>query len=304
MKNGSEGLVFLFAGQGSQTVGMGVNLARSCERCRVLLESADAIVGFPLSRIMAEGPEEKLCQTEIAQPAILTVVVANALHLMERGYSPAALVGHSLGQYAALVVADSLDFESAARLVRERGRLMQQTVPNGNGLMMAIVGLERRRVYQACEEARPKGVVNVACHNAPNQTVIAGSPEAVSDAASRCENLGGGVVPLSVSAPFHCELLQPMIATFAGLVEQTKFSDPLLPVIDNVTALPLRDAASIKRSLIAQVTSPVLFEESLRYLAGNGAGHFIQCGPGRSLLNFAKKVVPTARFQEFEEVAV
>jgi [acyl-carrier-protein] S-malonyltransferase len=295
------GLVFLFAGQGSQTVGMGADVAAAYANWQGTLDAADSALGFPLSKIMAEGPEEELRRTEIAQPAILTLSVAHARHLLELGVVPQALAGHSLGQYSALVVAGALDFTSAVRLVAERGRLMQETVPEGMGAMHAIVGLDRDVVYQACELIQPAGVVNVASHNAPGQTVISGARDAVTAAADWCEEQGGAAIPLAVSAPFHSQLLLPMVPSFTRLVAATAFTDPVLPVIDNVTARPLPDAASVRQSLIAQITAPVLFEESLRYLVDAGTARFVQCGPGNSLLGFAKRVARGAELLTFEE---
>lgn len=296
-------VILLFSGQGSQRVGMGAELAAACDACRGIFEAADQALGFPLSRLMTEGPMEALRQTEITQPAVLTLAVAHAHHLWQLGVWPDILVGHSLGQYAALVVAGALEFGHAVRLVAERGRLMQRAVPDGVGAMMAIVALERQLVYQACEAARPRGVVSVACHNSPGQTVISGACAAVEAAAERCEDEGGGVVPLPVSIPAHCELLSPMVSPFAELVANAPITQPALPVIDNVTARALGDATAVRLSLVAQLTAPVLFEESVRYLSGNGGNHFIQCGPGRSLLSFSKRIAPEGNFETFEEAA-
>lgn len=299
----SSGRAWLFAGQGSQSVGMGVALAASCADCRATLDAADQALGLLLSRLMAEGPEEDLRRTAMAQPAILSLSVAHARHLVSLGLEPEILAGHSLGQYSALVVAGALDLGRAVKLVAERGRLMQETVPEGVGTMMAIVGLEREQVYQACKAAQGIGVVDVASHNSPGQTVISGAYDAVVAAADRCEEEGGAAIPLSVSCPFHSRLLTPMVRDFARLVEATPFTAPALPVIDNVTARPLSDVTSVRQSLIAQITAPVLFEESLRYMADRGFYHFVQCGPGKSLLGFAKRVNRAAELLTFEEAA-
>jgi [acyl-carrier-protein] S-malonyltransferase len=297
------GTAFLCAGQGSQVVGMGADLVAACAECRATFEAADAALGFPLSRVMADGPAEELRRTAIAQPAILTLSVAHAVHLQSLGIMPEMLMGHSLGQYSALVVAGALDFASAVRLVSERGRLMQDAVPEGVGAMMAIIGLERDLVYAACQAVQAIGVVNVASHNAPGQTVISGGCDAVSAAAERCEEQGGSAVPLTVSAPFHCQLLAPMMPAFTSLVEATAFKDPALPVVDNVTARPLTDAAAVRRSLIAQIMAPVLFEEGLRFLGDARIDRFVQCGPGKSLLGFAKRTVQGVELVTFEQAA-
>lgn len=294
-------IAFLFAGQGSQTVGMGRDLIASCEDCRATFAAADRALGISLSKIMLEGPEEELRRTAITQPAVLTLSVAHARHLISNGIQPDWLAGHSLGQYSALVIARALDFQDAVRLVAERGRLMQETVPEGQGAMMAIIGLERERVYAACREARGEGVVNVATHNSPEQTVISGEQKAVLAAAARCEEEDGIAVPLRVSAPFHCDLLRPMVPVFAKLVNALPMRDPIYPVIDNVTAQPLGDAASVRQSLCDQITSPVLFDETLQYLVKQGTSRFIKCGPGKSLLGFVAQVDANAECQTFDQ---
>ena len=294
-------IAFLFAGQGSQTVGMGRDLIASCEDCQATFATADRALGISLSKIMLEGPEAELRRTAITQPAVLTLSVAHARHLISKGIQPDWLAGHSLGQYSALVIARALDFQDAVRLVAERGRLMQETVPEGQGAMMAIIGLERERVYAACRETRGEGVVNVATHNSPEQTVISGEQKAVLAAAARCEEEDGMAVPLRVSAPFHCDLLRPMVPVFEKLVNALPMRDPIYPVIDNVTAQPLGAAASVRQSLCDQITSPVLFDETLQYLVKQGTNRFIQCGPGKSLLGFAAQVDATVECQTFDQ---
>ncbi len=323
---------FLFSGQGSQAAGMSGALAASCEdclrklaqsrpadglaggalpplaagtamvcpECQATFQVADRTLGYPLSVVIARGSSEELRRTEIQQPMILSLTVAEAYRLIAQGLVPDALAGHSLGQYAALVVAGAIEFEKAVRLVAARGRLMQRTVPDGKGAMMAIMGLDRRTIYDACVSVRSIGIVGVALHNSPGQTVISGERPAVLAAADRCEEEGGGAVEVPVSVPFHCDLLAPMAPTFARLVDAAGIRDPKLPVIDNVTARPLTDADSVRESLVLQLTHPVLFEESLDYLVNTGVDHFIQCGPGKSLLNFVQRVSRTAITETFE----
>ncbi len=327
-------LAFLFSGQGSQAVGMSAPLTASCAECQERLgefphlpsgarvfpkdwrgtamtcsecqstfQVADGRLGFSLSGLMESGPADRLRQTEITQPAVLTLAVAEAYRLMRLGIMPDVLAGHSLGQYAALVVAGSIDFERAVELVAARGRLMQQTVPEGRGIMMAIMGLDRDSIYEACAQERSKGVVGVALHNSPGQTVISGEREAVLAAAERCEEAGGGAVEVAVSVPFHCDLLVPMVSPFSELVNAAGIMDCKLPVIDNVTAQPLSDAAAVRESLVRQLTAPVLFEESLDYMVRGGVDRLIQCGPGKSLLSFAQRVSRSAKTETFEMAA-
>ena len=292
---------FLFAGQGSQSVGMGKDLASSCAHCAALFERADQVLQFPLRRAMWEGSADDLRHTAVLQPALLALEVAQARHLRAVGRSADWLAGHSVGQYSALVVADSLPFEDALHLVRERGLLMQEAVPDGVGAMAAVLGLERAEIRRLCRTAN--GVVGIASHNAPVNTVISGDRAAVAEASTSWREAGATVVELPVSAPFHTALLEPMVPPFTALVDEASFRDPRVPVIDNVGARPLTDAASVRRSLVLQVSAPVLFEESLRFLVERGADEFVQCGPGRSVLDFVKRIHTGARVLLFEEAA-
>jgi [acyl-carrier-protein] S-malonyltransferase len=300
----TEKIALLFAGQGSQTPGMGAALRESCGDCRATFAAADEALQMDLSGLMAGGSAPELRLTAIAQPALLTLSVAQARHLLERGLEPAALAGHSLGQFSALVTAGAIDFADSVRLVHQRGLLMQATVPEGDGAMTAIVGLDTDEVEAKCIAARSHGVVDVACYNSPGQVVISGSRAAVDAAAAACEDEGGGAVRLEVSVPFHCSLLEPMLPAFASLVDALALQEPCLPVIDNVTALPLTDAASVRASLVAQVTAPVRFAESLAWLSEAGCKRFVQCGPGNAPLGFAKRVAPGGIYESLDQALV
>jgi len=292
---------FLLAGQGSQSVGMGKDLAASCPHCAALFGRADEVLRFPLRRAMWEGSADDLRHTAVLQPALLTLEVAQARHLRAVGRKADWLAGHSVGQYSALVVADSLPFEDALHLVRERGLLMQEAVPDGVGAMAAVLGLDRAEIRRLCRTVA--GVVGIATHNSPGNTVISGDRAAVAEASALCKDAGASIVELPVSAPFHTALLEPMVPPFTALVEKASFRDPRVPVVDNVGARPLTDAASVRRSLVLQVSAPVLFEESLRFLIERGADEFVQCGPGRSVLEFVQRIHPGARLLRFEEAA-
>src|SRR5438270_1204288 len=294
---------FLFAGQGSQSVGMGSDLAASCTWCSALFARADEVLDFPLRRAMWEGTADELRHTAVLQPALLALEVAEARHLAALGRGPEWLAGHSVGQYSALVVAESLPFEDALHRGRERGQLMQEAVPDGVGAMAAVLGLDRAEIRRLCRTVA--GVVGIASHNAPGNTVISGETAAVAEASALCKQAGASaIVELPVSAPFHTALLEPMVPPFTKLVEKASFRDPRVPVIDNVSGRPLDDAGAVRRSLVLQVSAPVLFEESLRYLVERGVNEFVQCGPGRSVLDFAKRILPGARLSTFEEAAI
>jgi [acyl-carrier-protein] S-malonyltransferase len=292
---------FLFAGQGSQSVGMGKDLATSCPHCAALFERADDVLRFPLRRAMWEGSADDLRHTAVLQPALLALGVAQARHLRAVGVIPDWLAGHSVGQYSALVVADSLPFEEALHLVRERGVLMQETVPDGAGAMAAVLGLDRAEIRKLCRTVT--GVVGIASHNAPGNTVISGERAAVAEASALCKEAGATIVEVPVSAPFHTALLEAMVPPFTALVEKASFRDPRIPVIDNVVGRPLTEAGAVRRSLVLQVSAPVLFEESLRFLVERGVTEFVQCGPSRSVLDFVRRIHPGAKFLTFEEAS-
>ncbi|MGQ0842370.1 ACP S-malonyltransferase [Actinokineospora sp.] len=298
----AESTALLLAGQGSERVGMGADLAAVCGGCRETFALAEQALGQPLSRWMAEGPQDVLRRTEVAQPALLALGVAQGEHLRLLGVEPVALAGHSLGQYTALVLAGALGLADAVRLVAARGRLMQRTVPRGRGAMVAVAGLTMTEVAAACATGRTHGVVDVACFNAPGRLVLSGETAAVAAAAAACWEAGGGTTDLPVSAPFHCELLAPMVPEFAGMVAETPVAAPRVPVVDNVTACPLRDAEAVRQSLVDQIVAPVLFEESLKTLAQMGVQRFIGCGPGAAALKFASLTTPEIRRVTFDDL--
>jgi [acyl-carrier-protein] S-malonyltransferase len=284
-------IAFIFPGQGSQTVGMGRALAEAFPVCRATFDEADDSLGEPLSRLCFEGPEEQLKLTENTQPAILTVSVAAYRLLASRGLEPSFMAGHSLGEYSAHVAAGTLAFPDALRIVRRRGRYMQEAVPVGAGAMCAILGLDHAAVAQACQEAADGDTVSPANLNAPGQVVIAGSRDAVARASARARELGAKrVVPLPVSAPFHCALMAPAQERLAPELRALTVSDPRVPVIANVDAEPKRDGKAAVDALVRQVSSPVLWEGVVARLASEGVRAYVEVGPGTVLSGLVRKI--------------
>lgn len=294
-------IAFVFPGQGSQRVGMGQALAETFPECRAVFEEADAALGEPLSRVCFEGPEEQLRLTENTQPAILTVSVAAARLLASRGIAPAMVAGHSLGEYSAHVAAGTLAFGDALRTVRRRGRYMQEAVPVGQGAMAAILGLAGDLVARACSEAADGEVVAPANLNAPGQVVIAGATAAVARAGERAKALGAKrVVPLPVSAPFHCALMQPAQERLAPELRALAVKPPSVPVVANVDAAPKRDGASAIEALVRQVSAPVRWEDVVRTLASAGVRAYVEVGPGTVLSGLVRKIDREARVANLE----
>jgi [acyl-carrier-protein] S-malonyltransferase len=294
-------IAFVFPGQGSQAVGMGQALAGAFPVCREVFDEADAALGENLSALCFEGPADRLTLTENTQPAILTVSVAAYRLLASRGFEPAFMAGHSLGEYSAHVAAGTLQFADAVRIVRRRGQYMQEAVPVGTGAMAAVLGLDAARVAQACEEAAAGDIVSAANLNAPGQVVIAGSREAVVRAGDRARALGAKrVVSLPVSAPFHCALMEPAEERLAPELRALPVSAPRVPVIANVDAEPKRDGAAAIEALVRQVSSPVRWEDVVRRLALEGVDTYVEVGPGSVLSGLVRKIHREARVLNIE----
>jgi len=270
---------------------MGRRLAQAFPICRQTFEEADAALGEELSRMIFEGPEDQLTLTENAQPAILAVSIAAYRLLESRGLTPDYVAGHSLGEYSANVAAGTFAFADALSVVRRRGRYMQEAVPVGQGAMAAILGLDAAAVAQACQEAAQGDVVSPANLNGAGQVVIAGSRAAVERAGVRAKALGARrVVPLPVSAPFHCALMKPAQERLAPELRALDAHDPRVPIVANVDAEPKRDARSAIEALVAQVSSPVRWEAVVRRLASEGITTYVEVGSGTVLSGLVRQI--------------
>jgi [acyl-carrier-protein] S-malonyltransferase len=286
-----SGVAFLFPGQGSQYAGMGRELADSFPAARAVFEEADRALGFSISKICFEGPEEALKLTENTQPAILTASIAVSRVLEHKGIRPNFVAGHSLGEYSALVAAGSLSFSDAVRLVRRRGQYMQEAVPAGEGAMAAILGLRPSQVAEICRKAAQGQVVAPANLNSPEQTVISGHAHAVKQAVEQA-SAGGAkrAVMLPVSAPFHSELMQPAQQRLEQDLRATSFAPLQIPLITNVDAAVIRSGDEARDALVRQVTLPVRWEESMRELIELGVTSFVEVGPGRVLSGLLRQI--------------
>ena len=293
-------IAFIFPGQGSQKVGMGQALAEAFPVCRDTFAEADAALGEPLARTCFEGPEDRLTLTENTQPAILAVSTAACRLLVSRGIAPSLVAGHSLGEYSANVAAGTFAFGDALKIVRRRGRYMQEAVPVGTGAMAAILGLDADQVARACEEAADGDVVSPANLNGAGQVVIAGSTAAVARAGERARALGARrVIPLPVSAPFHCALMKPAEARLAPELRAMASAAPRVPIVANVDAEPKRDQASAIEALVAQVSAPVRWEAVVRRLASEGVTTYVEVGPGTVLSGLVRKIHREAAVASF-----
>lgn len=288
-------MVFVFPGQGSQAVGMGRDLKESYATARDTFEEADDALGFSLSRLCFEGPEEDLRQTHNAQPALMATSIACLRAAIETDLLPpgaAFVAGHSLGEYTALVAADALDFAQGLRLVRERGRLMQQAGDRVSSGMVAVLGMEEEALQQVCQETG----VQVANLNCPGQVVISGPKDQLARAMELARNRGARqVVPLNVSGAFHSRVMRPAEEGLAGYLEEVPIRDPVIPVVSNVTARPVHEAEAVRAALLKQLCSPVRWHPSVDWMVSQGISTFVEFGPGRVLAGLIKRIYRPAQ---------
>ncbi|HEX4810797.1 MAG TPA: ACP S-malonyltransferase [Bryobacteraceae bacterium] len=297
-------LAFLFPGQGSQYAGMGKLLAEQYTEARAVFEEADEALGFGLSRLCFEGPEEDLKKTEITQPAILTVSTAAWRVLAAAGLKPGFVAGHSLGEYSALVAAGCLEFRDAVQLVNKRGRYMQEAVPIGTGAMAAILKLPEGKLETVLSEAAQGEVVSAANLNSPDQVVISGHVKAVERAMELAKAAGAKrAILLPVSAPFHCALMTPAQHRLGADLDQTAFRDLACPLINNWQAQPVTKGDEARRGLYEQVPNPVRWNESVRELARLGVSRFVEVGPGAVLVGLCRNIDPALQGVRFGEPA-
>ena len=296
-------IAFVFPGQGSQSVGMGKELCEQYEVARRVFQAADEALGFSITDLCFNGPEEELRKTVNTQPAILTMSVACYEILKEHGITPDVVAGHSLGEYSALVAAGVLDFSDAVRLVRTRGQFMQEAVPLGQGSMAAVMGADREAVVEMCRQAEATiGPVQAVNFNCPGQIVIAGAAVAVDKAIELVKAAGAKrAIMLPVSAPFHSTLMKPAAQRLGGELESVTIRNAEIPVVANVNAQALTDVADIKLSLVAQAASPVLWEDCVTKMVDMGCSLFVEVGPGKVLTGFTKKIAKDATTLNVED---
>lgn len=291
----AAGIGLVFPGQGSQSVGMGRALYEASPGLRGLYEEASSVLGYDVAALCFDGPAERLNLTEYTQPALLVSSIAALRMLDPVGLTPVAVAGHSLGEYSALVAAGGLSFRDAVALVQKRGRYMAEAVAPGTGLVAALLGLTPEVVKDLCREASSVGVVAAANFNCPGQVVIAGEKAAVERALELAKAKGcRKAIPLPVSVPVHTPLMQKAADRLAPEVAAVKWVDLKIPLVNNAEAKPLRTAVEVRASLIRQLPSSVLWEDSVKTMAGIGVKTFIEVGPGTVLTGLVKRILPDA----------
>ncbi len=297
-------IAFVFPGQGAQSVGMGKDAYDAQEASRAIIDRADAALGFKLSEVIFDGPEESLRQTANTQPALLTISIA--LHeLLKDRMKPDFVAGHSLGEYSALVAAGVLSFEEAVRTVRSRGEFMEEAVPSGQGAMAAVLGADREALSTLCASVSGEaGAVELANVNCPGQIVVSGTAAGVAAVVERGKEIGAKrVIPLEVSGPFHSSLMKPAADRLQQVLAAVPMSDATVPVVANVTARPVTAASDIRGLLTEQVVSPVLWEDTVTWLIGQGVDTFVEIGSGTVLAGLIKKTDRTVKVHSVNSLA-
>lgn len=285
-------IAFVFPGQGAQAVGMGKDVYDALPQSRAVFEKGNEVLGFPLSQLVFEGPDSELKQTVNTQPALVTTSVAYLEALSGKGLRPDYVAGHSLGEYSALVAANVLSFEDAVKLVRLRGRFMEEAVPGGQGAMAAVLGAEREALAELCRSISAEGsTVELANVNCPGQIVVSGSQAGVDAVVQRVKEAGGKrAIPLEVSGPFHSSMMKEAAERLAAELKSITFNAPSVPVIVNVTASPVTDPEEIRELLVRQVFSPVLWQDSVEWLIAAGVDTFVEIGSGSVLAGLIRKI--------------
>lgn len=294
---------FIFPGQGSQYIGMGREFIENFSEARQVFDEAGSVLGYDLANLCLHGPAERLNLTENTQPAILVVSIAILRVLEKKGVNADAAAGHSLGEYTAVTAAGGLDFKDAVGLVKKRGRFMQEAVPEGTGLMAAILGMDREAVEKTCLEASNNGIVAPANYNSPGQVVIAGEKKAV-EKAMELAKAGGAkkVVPLAVSVPSHCIMMKQAGEQLAIELGRITIRDLRIPIVNNADAKFVARAQEIKASLVRQISSPLYWEDSIKAMTAKGFDTFIEIGPGKVLSGLVKRIAPEAKIMNVEDI--
>lgn len=295
-------IAFVFPGQGSQYLGMGKELAGNFPVAERIFQEASETLEVDLKKLCWEGPLEILSKTENTQPAMLTTDIACFEILKQKKIFPQVVAGHSLGEFSALIAAQALDFNDAVKLVRKRGQLSQKVGQEKNGQMAAIIGLDRERILEICEQTQKEGIVEPANYNSPGQIVISGEKKAVEAALELASQNGAKrIVVLPVSAPFHCSLMKAVLEEFSQEIKGTKFNHPQIPVVSNYAAGYAESASMIKGNLIKQLYSPVRWEESISLMINDDVDTFIEVGPGRVLSGLIKRTSSEANIYNVED---
>lgn len=296
--------VLLFPGQGSQRVGMGADFAKTFLSARRIYEKADQLLGYSISKLCFEGPLEQLSRTKYTQPAVLTTSIAIFEVLREHGITYEAVAGHSLGEYSALVAAGVLSFEDALKIVQKRAELMDSATSPGEGGMVAVLGLDRKKVEEICETARAKGTVEPANYNAPRQIVISGTREGLAEASQLARQAGARVVTLAVSGPFHSSLMKGVGESFKRYLNGFDFKKPeIAAVVMNVTGDYVSEPERIRDYLVEQVSSPVCWEQMIKRLFSDGFTDFVEVGPGQVLCGLVRRIVSNCNVANVEDLA-